>query len=599
MRGVQFSPALYLWSVNVMGIAVIAASITQLIWFPLDFQSGWLALAVLALVSGATVLRLPYEASFSVGDTFSFAALFLYGIEAGTLTVALDTLAISLRLKYSFARTAFNVAAPCLAMWCAGGVVFGLGGLPLPVYATDVATALVGIAAPVAIVFVVGSGLVATAMALHEANAVSRVWRQHFAQLWANPLAGGYLGAVMAFGVHRYGVAALLVVAPIPGILYLAFRASVRRMHDHVQHLGELNRMNRSTVEAFATAIDAKDQVTHGHIRRVQTYCVALARDLEVDDEGMLKALEAAALLHDVGKIGIPEHILNKPGPLTPAEFSVMKRHVGIGSGILSTIEFPFPVVPIVENHHENWDGSGYPNGVRGEDIPLAARILSVVDCFDALTSVRPYRAAMSVQAAFDVLRERRGTMYDPRIVDRFLVLQPTLPPELDSVAREQAPHVALAAPALPASVDLGIAQALVDMLAAALPDNLCVAYEVDVLSSSVVAIATAGPGAVHAAGHKVALGHGVSGWVAASRSMIQETDAGLDFRYSPLGRALANQRCSSVALPLPVQIVVTMYGPPQQGRTRAAFTAHLPHVIGNLSNISQTGLKRDTLAQS
>jgi len=342
--------------------------------------------------------------------------------------------------------------------------------------------------------------------------------------------------------------------------------------------------------------VDAKDQVTHGHIRRVQTYCLALARDLEAADERTLKALEAAALLHDVGKIGIPEHILNKPGPLTPAEFAVMKRHVGIGADILSTIEFPFPVVPIVQNHHESWDGSGYPNGVKGEDIPLGARILSVVDCFDALTSVRPYRAAMSVQAAFDILRERRGTMYDPRIVDRFIVLQPRLQLAQELVAPEQAPQVSLPAAARPASVDKGIAQTLVDMLAAALPDNLCVAYEVDVLSSSVVAIATAGPGALLVAGHKVALGHGVSGWVAASRSLIQETDAGLDFQESPLESALANHRCSSVALPLPVPLVITMYGPPHQGQTRAAFTAQLPHVIRDLVNINQTDPKQNTL---
>ena len=231
----QFSPALYLWSVNLIGIAIIAASILQLIWFPPDFLFGWLMLALLALASGATVLRLPYGASFSVGDAFSFAALFLCGIEAGTLTVVLDTLAISLRLKSSFTRTVFNIAAPSLAMWCAGGIVFGLGGLPLPVHA-DIATALVGIAASVAIVFVVGSGLIANAVALHEARPVGRVWRQNFAQLWANPLAGGYLGAMMAFSVHRYGVAALLVVAPIPGILYLAFRASVNRLDDHVRH---------------------------------------------------------------------------------------------------------------------------------------------------------------------------------------------------------------------------------------------------------------------------------------------------------------------------------------------------------------------------
>jgi putative nucleotidyltransferase with HDIG domain len=593
---VQFSPALYLWSVNVIGIALVAASTTQLIWSPPDFQIGLLVLATLALVSGAIVLRLPYAASFSIGDAFSFAALFLYGVEAATLTVVLDTLAISLRLKYSVARTIFNISAPCLAMWCAGGAVFGLGGLPLPVHATDVTTALVGIAAPVAIVFVVGSALIANAVALHEASAVSRVWRQYFAQLWANPVAGGYLGALMAFGLHRYGVPALLVIAPIPVILYLAFRTSVNRLAADVRHLDELNRMNQSTIEAFASAVDAKDQVTHGHVRRVQSYCLALSRDLEADDEKTLKALEAAALLHDVGKIGVPEHILNKPGRLTPAEFEVMKRHVEIGSDILSTVAFPFPVVPIVQNHHENWDGSGYPHGVQGSDIPLGARILSVVDCFDALTSDRPYRAAMSVEDAFDVLLARRGSMYDPQIVDRFIALHPRLP-VVDEPAGGH-PTSVLPPPASiqPVGIDKGIAITLVDMLAAALPDNLCVAYEVDVHSASVIATAAAGPGAARAIGHTVALGHGVSGWVAASRSLIEETDAGLDFRGSPLVSLLGNYKCSSVALQLPALLVITMYGSHLQGPTRAALCAHLPDLIAKLIDTQQIMLQDGTL---
>ena len=342
-------PAEYVWTVAVIGVAVITTCVIQLLWFPV--QSPWVALilATLALVSGATVLRLPFSASFSVGDAFSFAALFLYGVDAATVTVALDTLAISLRLKRPFAQTVFNVAAPCLAMWCAGGAVFNVARFPNPIRADGLGTAFVSVAASVAIVFIVGSWLIGYAVALHEGTRIGRVWREHFAQLWPNPVAGGYLGALMAFGIDRFGVGALLVIAPIPVILYLAFRTNVGRLNDQVRHLGELNRMNQATIEAFATAVDVKDQVTHGHIRRVQTYCLALARDLGADDDATVKALEAAALLHDVGKIGIPEHILNKPGKLTAAEFEVMKRHVAIGADILSTVEFPFPVVPIVK----------------------------------------------------------------------------------------------------------------------------------------------------------------------------------------------------------------------------------------------------------
>src|SRR5438094_7220865 len=146
----------------------------------------------------------------------------------------------------------------------------------------------------------------------------------------------------------------------------------------------------------------------------------------------MLKAIEAAALLHDTGKIAVPEHILNKPGPLTPAEFEKMKRHAPIGAEILSSIAFPYPVVPIVRHHHENWDGTGYPDRLKGEAIPLGARILSVIDCFDALTSDRPYRRRMSDTQALAIVRERRGVMYDPAIVDAFLADYTKIMPAYD-----------------------------------------------------------------------------------------------------------------------------------------------------------------------
>jgi putative nucleotidyltransferase with HDIG domain len=142
----------------------------------------------------------------------------------------------------------------------------------------------------------------------------------------------------------------------------------------------QVDRLYLSTVETLAMAIDAKDDVTHSHVRRVQAYAMELARALGVTEEAELKAIDAAALLHDTGKLAVPERILNKPGSLTPAEFEKMKRHIDVGAGILPLVDFPFPVVPIVRSHHENWDGSGYPRGISGTSIPTGARILSVVD---------------------------------------------------------------------------------------------------------------------------------------------------------------------------------------------------------------------------
>ena len=213
----------------------------------------------------------------------------------------------------------------------------------------------------------------------------------------------------------------LVLVVPIPLILYAAFKNAVGRMGDQFEHLGQVNRMYLATIEALAMAIDAKDRShARSHPARPGVRRGAGAGTRR-DRWTTIKAIEAAALLHDTGKLAVPEHILNKPGKLTPAEFEKMKLHVDVGADILSAIDFPYPVVPIVRYHHENWDGSGYPRGSEGAEIPIGARILSVVDCFDALTSDRPYRRALSEEAAFDILKARRATMYDPAIVDTFI----------------------------------------------------------------------------------------------------------------------------------------------------------------------------------
>jgi putative nucleotidyltransferase with HDIG domain len=180
----------------------------------------------------------------------------------------------------------------------------------------------------------------------------------------------------------------------------------------------------------------------------VRSYALALAARLGVTDARELKALEVAALLHDTGKIAVPDRILNKPGTLTAREFDTMKRHAAVGADILATVDFPYPVVPIVRHHHENWDGSGYPAGLRGTEIPLGARILSVIDCYDALISDRPYRTAMRPQEALDVIRARRGSMYDPDIVDAFERIASSLP----AVAQTDAPQIAMARVPPPAS---------------------------------------------------------------------------------------------------------------------------------------------------
>jgi putative nucleotidyltransferase with HDIG domain len=268
---------------------------------------------------------------------------------------------------------------------------------------------------------------VTIALALQTRKDPFSVWRDNFLWLSVNYIGAGSVAALLVTYTREIDLTTLGIIVPLLLISYLTFKMSLGRIEDANEHLTQVNKLYLSTIETLAMAIDAKDQITHGHIRRVQRLAVGLARAVGVNDEIQIKAIEAAALLHDMGKLAIPEFILNKPGRLTSNEFDVMKQHANIGADILGSIHFPYPVVPIVRHHHEAWDGSGYPDKLKGVAIPLGARILSVVDCFDALTSDRPYRPKLSVEDAVSILVQRRGSMYDPMIVDKFIEAQAQL----------------------------------------------------------------------------------------------------------------------------------------------------------------------------
>jgi putative nucleotidyltransferase with HDIG domain len=179
--------------------------------------------------------------------------------------------------------------------------------------------------------------------------------------------------------------------------------------------------LSPSTIEVLARTMAGRDRLVHEHAQRVQRYAVALAREAGISDGPTLKAIGIAALLHDIGKLGIPDRVLHKPGPLTPDEYDEVKQHAIIGAEILSAAALPDSLVLLVRHHHENWDSSGYPDGLAGETIPIGARVLAIVDCYDALTSDRPYRRPMSHGRAVEMIEERRGSRYDPDIVDAFL----------------------------------------------------------------------------------------------------------------------------------------------------------------------------------
>jgi diguanylate cyclase (GGDEF)-like protein/putative nucleotidyltransferase with HDIG domain len=264
-------------------------------------------------------------------------------------------------------------------------------------------------------------------IAMTEGRNPVHVWKECY--LWAFPYY--LLGALIACGVSAVnrlvGWQYALLAFPVVYWIYRSYQTYLSRLEAQKKHAEEIAALHLRTIEALSLAIEAKDHTTHDHLRRVQVYAVEIAKELGVNHD-QLSAVRAAAMLHDIGKLAVPEHILSKPGRLTPEEFEKMKIHPIVGAEILDRVQFPYPVVPIVRSHHEKWDGSGYPDGLKSAAIPIGARILSAVDCFDALASERPYRQAMTPQEAMTTLSAEKGRSFDPRVIEvmerRYLELE-------------------------------------------------------------------------------------------------------------------------------------------------------------------------------
>jgi putative nucleotidyltransferase with HDIG domain len=243
------------------------------------------------------------------------------------------------------------------------------------------------------------------------------VWRRDF--WWFLPF---YLvGAILAATAYLIGVTfgwmTSMLLIPMVYTIYRTYSSQMAFVRDREQHAKDTEALHLRTIEGLAMAIEAKDQNTHRHLLRVRVYVAELGKLMGLD-QSIMQALLIASYLHDIGKLAVPEYIINKPGKLTREEFEKMKIHPVVGADILERVRFPYPVVPIVRSHHESWDGSGYPDGLKGEEIPIGARLLTAVDCFDALASERPYRKALPLDEAIAFVKTRAGIQFDPQIVE-------------------------------------------------------------------------------------------------------------------------------------------------------------------------------------
>ena len=265
--------------------------------------------------------------------------------------------------------------------------------------------------------FVANTAPVAMIIAMTEHKAIHKLWSECYFWSFPHYLLGAAVAGFLGLLARNAGWQKTLLVFPIGYFIYRSYRLYLERLEAEKKHVEDMASLHLRTIEALALAIEAKDHTTHDHLNRVRTYAVELGKKMELEHD-QLEALRAASLLHDIGKLAVPEHIINKPGRLTPEEFEKMKIHPRVGAEILKRVSFPYPVVPIVEAHHEHWDGSGYPYGLKGEDIPMGARILAVADCLDALASDRQYRRALDLPSALEKVYSMAGTNFDPAVVE-------------------------------------------------------------------------------------------------------------------------------------------------------------------------------------
>ncbi len=384
---------------------------------------------------------------------------------------------------------------------------------------------------------------------------------------------------VIAF--DYFGFAFGLVVIPLAIVGNLAYEIHSRRLEHQTKQIYEASRMHLATVEALATAIDARDQVGIGHVRRTQIYAVGVGKVLGLG-EGEVNALRTGALLHDIGKLAVPDHILNKPGRLTAAELEKTKIHSSVGASILERVGFPYPVVPTVKYHHECWDGGGYPEGLKGTTIPLTARILTVADAYDTLRGARPYRPAVSRDDACNFLRSRAGTQFDPSIVNTFLRNLRSLEAEvelqglaysLDS-ASEIKPQIAAEKASVPdyveqikranrevftlyemardfsASLNLEeILSLFTKKVAEFVPFDTCLVYLLDEAGEFATAVHVEGKNEEALRGKRVKVGEGATGYVLKKCKPVENVDPSLDFVLSH--SEICQQYVAMACLPL------------------------------------------------
>lgn len=423
---------------SVAGTFALVYSIYRLRLEPMRLD--WmLVLAFTMLLSWRAEVWIPgVRSKITLSDTFVCIAILMLGPWAAAVLASIDGLARSPRgNKKNLGSTALiNMGAMNIAVLSASLLAVRLfGPLDRLVYSHDRLDQLTLAIGVITLTnYLINSSIAATAVGLFRGRNVIKTWTENY--LWASPafFIGAVAGGAICKVITVFGFYSFVISLPILLLTYIAYRSYMGRVETSNKHIEGLTKLHLATVESLTMAIDAKDDLSRGHIQRVRMLAEGLARAVGYPDDQM-EGLKAAALLHDIGKLAVPEYILSKPGKLSAAEYSKVMIHPVVGADILSNVEFPYEVVPIVKHHHEKYDGTGYPSGLKGEEIPFGARILTVVDCYEALTTNRPHRPRFSREQALEMMRGEEARTFDPALLEVFLDIIDSLEDNLPALS--------------------------------------------------------------------------------------------------------------------------------------------------------------------
>ncbi len=399
--------------IGLICILGIAAGVEGALNWDCRIPMRFLVLLGLCLCGASLKIKLPgIMGSLSVSYIFILIGVLEMSLGETVAIAFAGAIAGSLwntRFKARAIQVLFNVASVTVASAASWWALHGAESLGFDHPAAELALAALTY-------YMLNTFSVAIIVAITESKPIAAVWVGNYA--WAFPyyILGATVAGLISY-IHRlHGWQTSVLVLPVIYAVYYSFRLYLDRLENDKLHAQEMSSLHLRTIEALALAIEAKDDCTSEHLSRVQVYALEIGKELGLDDDEM-KALQAAAILHDIGKLAVPDYIISKPGKLTADEFEKMKIHPVVGAEILERVQFPYPVAPIVRSHHEKWDGSGYPAGERGEQIPIGARILSAVDCLDALASDRQYRRALPLGKALQIVIDESGKAFDPQVV--------------------------------------------------------------------------------------------------------------------------------------------------------------------------------------